>query len=184
MREVIDELEAGLATVGITICPLKLKELATDSVDPAPVILPGMTEDELLRLGTLRSRSNCRSIIAVVDDPDGNCTFRAIRAGASRVLNSRIPLADRISSLIALFEEADPPTAEAAPLSDREHILLIQLLCGPDTIPAIARRFYCSERSMHRRIRRIYDIFGVSGRTELRSFVSSYPEISPPNVCV
>lgn len=56
--------------------------------------------------------------------------------------------------------DADPPAEN----SD----LLVNLLCGPNTIAAIARRFYCSERSMYRRVRRLYDTLGVSSRSELR----------------
>lgn len=47
--------------------------------------------------------------------------------------------------------------------------LLIDMLRGPNTIAAIARRFYCSERSMYRYVRRVYDTLGVSSRTELRA---------------
>ncbi|MFF9345845.1 hypothetical protein [Streptomyces sp. NPDC014734] len=47
---------------------------------------------------------------------------------------------------------------------------LLRLLCTPITVAEIARRhYYCSERSMYRRIRRLYDDLGVAGRAELMS---------------
>ncbi|MFF6913775.1 DNA-binding response regulator [Streptomyces sp. NPDC012466] len=46
---------------------------------------------------------------------------------------------------------------------------LLRMLCSPATVSEIARRNYCSERSMYRRIRRLYDTFGVSGRSELHA---------------
>ncbi len=49
---------------------------------------------------------------------------------------------------------------------------LIRLLCTPMTVLEIARRSYCSERSMYRRIRRLYDTVGVRNRFELISLSS------------
>ncbi|MFB7912969.1 hypothetical protein [Streptomyces sp. NPDC056061] len=47
---------------------------------------------------------------------------------------------------------------------------LFRLLRTPITVAEIARRhYYCSERSMYRRIRRLYDDLGVTGRAELMS---------------
>ncbi|MFF9650037.1 hypothetical protein [Streptomyces sp. NPDC014622] len=57
-----------------------------------------------------------------------------------------------------------------APSYDAE---LLRLLCTPITVAEIARRhYYCSERSMYRRIRRLYDDLGVGGRAELMSLAT------------
>ncbi|MFF2330189.1 MULTISPECIES: helix-turn-helix transcriptional regulator [unclassified Streptomyces] len=61
-----------------------------------------------------------------------------------------------------------PPSA--LPSYDAE---LMRLLCTSITVSEIARRYYyCSERSMYRRIRRLYDDVGVGGRAELISLAA------------
>jgi DNA-binding NarL/FixJ family response regulator len=45
---------------------------------------------------------------------------------------------------------------------------LVQLLCEQHRIRDIAPLFYCSERSLYRRIRVVYEQFGVASRQELR----------------
>ncbi|MFF2964368.1 DNA-binding response regulator [Streptomyces sp. NPDC057963] len=58
----------------------------------------------------------------------------------------------------------------ALPSHDAE---LMRLLCTSITVSEIARRYYyCSERSMYRRIRRLYDDLGVGGRAELISLAT------------
>ncbi|WP_214369600.1 hypothetical protein [Pseudonocardia sp. H11422] len=54
-----------------------------------------------------------------------------------------------------------------------ESELLTELLYGRQTVSAISRRFFCSERSMYRWIRRLYDELGVRSRSELRSRVAT-----------
>ncbi|SCK48548.1 helix-turn-helix transcriptional regulator [Streptomyces sp. WMMB 322] len=44
---------------------------------------------------------------------------------------------------------------------------LMRMLCSSMTVSEIARRYYCSERTMYRRIRRLYDEVGVRSRAEL-----------------
>ncbi|MBT2398832.1 DNA-binding response regulator [Streptomyces sp. ISL-100] len=60
----------------------------------------------------------------------------------------------------------DPALSE----SDAE---LARMLCTPMTVSEIARSYYCSERSMYRRVRKLYDDLGVSGRTELMSLAGT-----------
>ncbi|MEU9115103.1 hypothetical protein AB0D04_25775 [Streptomyces sp. NPDC048483] len=62
-----------------------------------------------------------------------------------------------------------PPPA--LPDCDRE---LLHSLCTSATVSEIARRHYCSERSMYRRIRRLYDDLGVTGRAELLSLAAGW----------
>ncbi|MFJ8648228.1 helix-turn-helix transcriptional regulator [Streptomyces sp. NPDC093546] len=49
---------------------------------------------------------------------------------------------------------------------------LARMLCTSMTVSEIARRHYCSERSMYRRIRRLYDDLGVAGRAELMAMAA------------
>jgi DNA-binding NarL/FixJ family response regulator len=59
---------------------------------------------------------------------------------------------------------------------------LVQMLCGPSRTSDIARHFYCSERSMYRRIRALYQQLGVETRQELRQWCASQrPWISLPD---
>lgn len=44
---------------------------------------------------------------------------------------------------------------------------LMRMLCSSMTVCEIARRYYCSERTMYRRIRKLYDDVGVGSRAEL-----------------
>jgi DNA-binding CsgD family transcriptional regulator len=44
------------------------------------------------------------------------------------------------------------------------------LLREGHTTEQVAKRLHCSERSMYRRLRRLYRLFGVNNRDELRGF--------------
>lgn len=74
----------------------------------------------------------------------------------------------------------DPPaplvSGSAVPDCDRE---LLHSLCTSATVSEIARRHYCSERSMYRRIRRLYDDLGVGGRSELLSLAAGWGLVHP-----
>lgn len=50
--------------------------------------------------------------------------------------------------------------------------VLIKLLCSEETVSSIAHRFFCSERTMYRKIRALYDELNVSGRMELRTMMA------------
>ncbi|MGW2561997.1 helix-turn-helix transcriptional regulator [Streptomyces sp. NPDC001514] len=64
----------------------------------------------------------------------------------------------------------DPAALPALSDYDTE---LMRLLCTSITVSEIARRHYCSERSMYRRVRKLYDLLGVTGRAELTALVSA-----------
>lgn len=65
------------------------------------------------------------------------------------------------------------PSAPAVDEADRG---LLRLLCSSMTVSEIARHHYCSERTMYRRIRKLYDDFGVRSRAELVPLVSGLVE--------
>ncbi|MEU9759598.1 DNA-binding response regulator [Streptomyces sp. NPDC047985] len=69
--------------------------------------------------------------------------------------------------------EGDVPEQRRRPAAPSYDAELLRLLCTPITVAEIARRhYYCSERSMYRRIRRLYDDLGVGGRAELMSLAA------------
>ncbi|WP_189329075.1 helix-turn-helix transcriptional regulator [Actinoplanes ianthinogenes] len=138
---------------------------------------------------TIRQSACMTPIIAIVNDVNGYQTYMAIKHGATCVFNIMVPADKQADSLRSvLFSAGQPalarvpqpraglvalPTADRQPrqvLSDlgREERALLKLLCGNDTMSVIAKSFYCSERSIYRRVRQLYDRFEVPGRTELR----------------
>lgn len=56
---------------------------------------------------------------------------------------------------------------------------LMRMLCSSMTVSEIARRYYCSERTMYRRIRKLYDDVGVRSRAELIPLASVLPPDQP-----
>ncbi|MZF87638.1 helix-turn-helix domain-containing protein [Streptomyces sp. SID5643] len=68
----------------------------------------------------------------------------------------------------------------ALPDYDKE---LVGLLCTSMTVTEIARRYYCSERSMYRRIRKLYNRLGVGCRTELVSEAAALGLTRPLTAC-
>jgi DNA-binding NarL/FixJ family response regulator len=58
----------------------------------------------------------------------------------------------------------------AGPVLERPEIELIRMLRTPMTVAEIARQNYMSERSMYRRVRKLYDVLGITGRAELHSY--------------
>lgn len=177
-------------------------QLIAESGGEIPVIVPAVDEGQTQFLAALRARLCLIPILAVVDDLSGHQTYRAIMAGATSVLNLELSDMKQESVLRALLESCPttcPGIARIRPITDAARHptrpeplrllpsgdddrqqeegpdLLVSLLCGTNTIAAIARRFYCSERSMYRRIRRLYDDFGVSSRSGLRTRMAQRP---------
>ncbi|MFI9625600.1 DNA-binding response regulator [Streptomyces sp. NPDC052042] len=67
----------------------------------------------------------------------------------------------------------DIPEQRSLPVTPPYDAELLRLLCTTITVAEIARRhYYCSERSMYRRIRRLYDDLGVGNRAELMSLAA------------
>jgi DNA-binding NarL/FixJ family response regulator len=166
-------------------------ELALRGGHDVPVIVPALTETQLQFLADLREKLLLAPVLAIVNDQSDQQAYRARMSGASAVLNVQQPAAEQQAILRALgggvcppavttrlwsvngwaerirFEQRQRATGTAdEPESDPE--LLLDLLYGPSTISTIAARLYCSERSMYRRVRRLYDALGVSSRAELR----------------
>lgn len=113
-------------------------------------------------------------VVVVAHDYLGHQTHTAINAGAAGVINLAIPPERQVHALGALLGlGAASPSADLDKiLSDRDAVLLARLLCGPETVGAIARRFFCSERTMYRKIRVLYAQLRISNRAELRSLIA------------
>lgn len=173
----------GLSAQIEFVDPLELRTLANSA---EPILVPATNQVQVELLRSLQRECCLTCIVAVVNDVNGHQTYQAMSAGATCVFNLAIPVDKQIDTLHAVFTTytgaAEPPLrlAPTIPESstdqmermDEEDRLLISLLCGSRPISSIAKRFYCSERSMYRRMRQIYDYFGVSSRNELRSAIA------------
>lgn len=167
-----------------------------------PVIVPAVAEAQCRALAELRDRLPLAPIVAVVNDRTGQQAYRAVCGGASSVLNLTQPRSEQETILRALSTGRPPAggtvtrlrsvaggTRQARPEPAADHWpcdgpavvedQLVELLRGRSTISVIAARLYCSERSMYRRVRRLYDAFGVSGRAELRDVLTAPAATGP-----
>lgn len=167
--------------------PLELSALVNSA---EPILVPAINQMQVELLRSLQQGYCLTCIVAVVNDVNGHQTYQAMSAGATCVFNLAISVDKQIDMLHAVFATytgaAEPPlrlasteptiqqesSADQTECMGEEGRLLISLLCGSHPISSIAKRFYCSERSMYRRVRQIYDFFGVSSRNELRSTVA------------
>ncbi|MFI1966123.1 response regulator transcription factor [Streptomyces pathocidini] len=167
------------------------RQLAAPGTPDLPVLMPVTSEFQAEDLRAVRLQHPLALLVAVTNDLSGHQTYYAIRSGANFVFNMAIPeerqvdlllaqcrahctgsapdraaVAGRLRALPARESPPTPPAAAPIPGVDYDPELL-RLLCTSATVSEIARRYYCSERSMYRRIRRLYDALGVSGRSEL-----------------
>ncbi|MBK0870759.1 MAG: response regulator transcription factor [Saccharopolyspora sp.] len=160
-----------------------------------PVFLPATSEDQAACISNLRDCGHWLSpVVAVVHDYNGHQTYSAIKHGASSVLNLAIPVGAQLEAVRATAINAGNSRADAdtrvsnalmAPyeraagfageptMDDEELDRLKNMLCSEETVSAIARRFFCSERTLYRRIRMLYDKLQVSSRAELRSLLAT-----------
>ncbi|CAL9650247.1 hypothetical protein SUDANB105_06605 [Streptomyces sp. enrichment culture] len=163
-------------------------QLAAPGDPRLPVLMPVFSELQADRLRALRVRHPAALLVAVTDCVSGHLTYQAIRAGANFAFNLAITDERQIDLLLAQFRAHRPPGARrsetrlcalpdgalSAPAAARASVVpagydadLLRMLCSSATVSEIARRTYCSERSMYRRIRKLYNAFGVSGRSAL-----------------
>ncbi|MBC2878696.1 MULTISPECIES: helix-turn-helix transcriptional regulator [Streptomyces] len=147
--------------------------------------LPAFTPQHAAVLARLSAADPVAGIVGVVADAVGTQTHLAIQSGANWVLNLLVQPSESFRVLRGLLLQhaaavGVPAAARPAPgsagsgggdapvsaLSDEERALLGMLR---ERVPVgeMARRFYCSERSMYRRIRRVYEVLGVANRKEL-----------------
>ncbi|GHH40756.1 helix-turn-helix transcriptional regulator [Streptomyces candidus] len=176
---------------------------AVDGTLDLPVLLPVHSEYQTEELRALRNLHPLALLIAVTNDISGHPTYYAIRSGANFVFNLAIegrrqvgivharlrahaearafattrlqPVPHRaaVGTALQVPAPAAPPPVWPTPELSAEDRDLARQLCTPMTVSEIARSHYCSERSMYRRIRRLYDSLGVGNRSELKTLVSA-----------
>ncbi|MFC7886359.1 DNA-binding response regulator [Streptomyces sp. NPDC057376] len=130
--------------------------------------IPGDAQTDLLRAHIRAHRVTTAARSGPAADP-ATTRLRAIPAGHVRHQGEGHGIkhgADDRRADPALRGSPEPPPAPAPPEYDGE---LVRLLCTAMTVTEIARHYYCSERSMYRRIRKLYDALGVGSRAELMS---------------
>lgn len=172
----IDPLLAALRNLGAEIEFFEHASFSELADDGTPImVVAGAEVNSRLARGEYRRTP----VVVVVDDYLGHQTHIAIGAGATAVINLAIPADRQVHALGALLGlgATSLRAAVADILSDHDAALLARLLCGPETVGAIARRFFCSERTMYRKIRALYARLRVSSRAELRALLAVRPEL-------
>jgi DNA-binding NarL/FixJ family response regulator len=198
LRFSLDGYRDGWADAGIFFEFADPATLFVMSADEVPVLVPAASEPDHELVRSLRRTRCLTPILAVVNDINGHQTFLAIKNGASGVLNVRLPQDKQIDAVLTACTGAAQllPRGLRPYFAGREDFLvepletestdpeetgrLMRLLCGTNSISSIAHQFYCSERSMYRRIRRLYQHMGVSGRSELRSRMADRTAMAVP----
>lgn len=185
-----------LADFGFNLIFFDAQQADSLKDDGARIFFPATSETQVDSVSSLRRNGFWYSpVVAVVHDYSGHQTYSAIKHGASSVLNMAIPVESQIARLrpgvarnssagsasTDLAEEIQPkkaprPTSsdhlKGAGLTRAEAETLREMLCGHETVAVIARRFFCSERTMYRKIRALYNQLHVSSRFELRAMMA------------
>ncbi|MER2208100.1 MAG: LuxR C-terminal-related transcriptional regulator [Rhodococcus sp. (in: high G+C Gram-positive bacteria)] len=192
-----------LEKLGFRIIFFDAQQLDALVDDGRPILLPATNEMQAEALSELRGRLGCSlsPLVALVDDYSGHQTYLAIKRGASRVVNLAIALDHQIHALqVSLACGAGTTQQNSTPTPMRparetgaatvstisrdtpdaphsvqrdESDVLVRLLCSDETVSSISRKFFCSERTMYRKIRSLYEQLNVESRTELRALVAT-----------
>jgi DNA-binding NarL/FixJ family response regulator len=166
------------------------------SAFPAAAV-PVLNPAQAARLSRLAHENPLTTLVGVVTDPSGVLTHQAIQAGASFVLNTLIAPEHSLAALetqltsrtddfgsVAIGPPAWFAAREPSPLADAglgdEEALLVRLVCAGSTTAQLSARFFCSERSMYRRLRGIYNRFRVTSRRELCEVLARAGGWPPP----
>jgi DNA-binding NarL/FixJ family response regulator len=179
LRGIIHEGQKPFADLDICFEFVDPQSLPLATGDPWPIFVPVTNEFQAEFVQVIRQSVCMTPIIAIVNDVNGYQTYLAIKHGATCVFNIMVPAEKQADSLRSvIFAVGQPALAQvprprdgrggSLPELDHQEQALLKLLCGNDTMSVIAKGFYCSERSIYRRVRQLYDRFGVPGRNELR----------------
>ncbi|UOZ09576.1 hypothetical protein [Amycolatopsis sp. WQ 127309] len=142
----------------------------------AVAAVPAFTEAEVSVISALRAAFPGQAVIGVVDDASGNQTYAAMHAGAHGVLNIQLPpsravtVIHRQAARLALATPDHPGAAPALSVSD---FAVLEMVIEARSTREMARRFYCSERTMYRRLKDIYGHIGVDGRRGLLELLAT-----------
>ena len=115
-----------------------------------------------------------QQVVVFLPNPDPEHIRRAWTSGAMGVLTDDTPPAQIVDALraarkghalvsVALLRRVLAPSWTSLPASDRR---LLEQLSTPLTVAEIAESEDCSERTLYRRIQRLYARLQVSGRRE------------------
>ncbi|WP_329052551.1 hypothetical protein OG738_08200 [Amycolatopsis sp. NBC_01488] len=138
----------------------------------AVAAVPAFTEAEGSVIGALRTAFPDTAVLGVVDDVSGDQTYAAMRAGAHGVLNTQLP-PSRAVTVIQRVAPAAPVRAGAAPALSVHDFAVLEMVVEARSTREMARHFYCSERTMYRRLKDIYDHIGVDGRRGLLELLAA-----------
>lgn len=163
----------------------------------AITVLPAFNDKQVERVGAVAERFPLAQVVAVVNEVEGFRTREALQAGAALVINAHIPIeqyrevlqltarrSEQTPAPIAFRETLSDDRVDIGPLSGMRHLgsadrELFGLLCSSRRTIDIAAELFCSERSVYRRIRSLYELCGVRNRAELRGLAArlgmSYP---------
>jgi DNA-binding NarL/FixJ family response regulator len=156
----------------VTTDPRRVLERGEDCV----LVLPLYNEVHSTNLLRLRSAYPQATVVACVDDACGGWGRRAFVCGALAVVDDSMS-PDVAATIIALAScglTAAPRKVIASalglvnpvpPLNEDDQELL-RLLASDMTVSALARQRLCSERSMYRVLKRLYDRLGAENRAE------------------
>ncbi|MGW5716547.1 helix-turn-helix transcriptional regulator [Amycolatopsis sp. NPDC003865] len=142
----------------------------------AVAAVPAFTEAEVSVISSLRAAFPGQAVLGVVDDVSGSQTYAAMHAGAHGVLNLQLPPARAVTVIhrqaarVALGAPEGPDAGPALSVSD---FAVLEMVIEARSTREMARRFYCSERTMYRRLRDIYGHIGVDGRRGLLELLAT-----------
>ncbi len=154
---------------------------------PGAVLLePAFTPAQAAGIRAVADEHPLALLIGVVRDSTGLQTHTAISAGAAYVVNLQMPwdliLGALAPAIVAVRLPAPRSSPEArtkllrsvsfAELAPEDAEIVRLLRQNGLSVRDIADRLYTSERSMYRRLRRIYTQFGVTNRRELEHAIS------------
>lgn len=138
----------------------------------AVAAVPAFTEAEGSVIRPLRTAFPGSAVLGVVDDVSGDQTYAAMRAGAHGVLNTQLP-PSRAVTVIHRLATAEQERPGAAPALSASDFAVLEMVIEARSTREMARHFYCSERTMYRRLKDIYAHIGVDGRRGLLELLAT-----------
>lgn len=176
LRDILAPCERSLITMGMAIRFTPDVYAEIDAGHPV-ALLPAFNERHSSMISSMTAEHPGAVLVGVVSDITGMQTYQAIRSGATGVLNTALPPVVAAEALeqvcrhripaIAPAISNDTPEKRAVEIGD-EDADLVRMLLSEKSTSEIARHFYCSERTMYRRLRNLYRKIGAQGRNDIR----------------
>ncbi|MBP2473986.1 DNA-binding NarL/FixJ family response regulator [Crossiella equi] len=176
LRDILAPCEPSLTTMGMAIRFVPDVCAEIDAGHPL-ALLPAFNELHSSMISSMTAEHPGAVLVGVVSDITGMQTYQAIRSGATGVLNIVLPPATAADALEQVRRNripgtppaigADAPEKQSVEIGD-EDVDLVRMLLSEKPTSEIARHFYCSERTMYRRLRDLYRKIGARGRNDVR----------------